>query len=119
MGGAYKGCGELLEVNPGFDTSGLIPRTMLVLHEHHLLTRDGEEPLLVEHVPVARARSQQHERLVRRLVRHLRTKEGDTCFRNQKVAGSSSGRLTSQVPVDKPKSGLERSLDQGSEAFLQ
>jgi len=74
MGGAYKGCDELLEVNPGFDTSGLIPRTMLVLHEPQLLTRDGEEPLLVEHVPVARARSQQHECLVRRLVRHLRTR---------------------------------------------
>ena len=92
---------------------------MLVLHEPQLLTRDGEEPLLVEHVPVARARSQQHERLVRRLVRHLRTRGGDTSLRNQKVAGSSPGRLTSQVPLDKPKSGLERSLDQGSGAFLQ
>jgi hypothetical protein len=57
MGKAHKRRGEdLLELNIAVDISDLVPGAMLVLHELQLVTIDGIEALLVEHVPVARAR---------------------------------------------------------------
>src|SRR5215208_932827 len=50
---------------------------MLVLHELQLVTIDGIEALLVEHVPVARARVQHHKRLLS----HLRATRGYTELR--------------------------------------
>src|SRR5919112_631530 len=75
MGEAHKRRGEdLLELNGAFDIIALVPGARLVLHELQLVTIDGVEALLVEHVPVARVRGQHHKRLVG----HLRATRGDT-----------------------------------------
>ena len=62
MGEAHKRRGGyLLEVNTAFDLSDLVPGARLVLYELQLVTIDGIETLLVEHVPVARVRGQHHK----------------------------------------------------------